>query len=118
MAYLQLKDRAQCERRVHIATVLAALLVEGMPLVEETADGLFIRSSMDVEGEDSRAYRAAVRVWRYAVESNLSIRQTLRLPRQCTQHNLHDTPTRLTPYTAETLTVSRGSMHYSSAVVT
>ena len=52
-AQSQLKDGARRERRVHIARALAALLVEGSPLVEETAGGLFIRSSMDVEGEDS-----------------------------------------------------------------
>ena len=52
-AYSQLKDRARRESRMHIATFLAALLVEGIPLVEETRDGLFIRISMEVLGEDS-----------------------------------------------------------------
>ena len=44
------------------------------------------------------------------MESNFSIRQTLRLARQCTQRDLRDTWTCLTPYTAETLTVSGESM--------
>ena len=117
-AYSQLKDRAQHERRGHIAKVLAALLVEDTPLVQETVDGLFVRSKADAEGEDSHAYRAAIRVWKYALDSNLSIRQTLRLPRHCTQRDLADTRTRLTRYTAETLTVSGGSMHQRSAAVT
>ena len=47
----------------------AALLMEGTPLVEDLADGLFIRSSIDIEREDSQAYRVAVRVWKYSVES-------------------------------------------------
>ena len=51
--YSQLKDRAGREKRVHSGTVLAALLVEGTPLVEETLDCLFIRSNMHIEGEDS-----------------------------------------------------------------
>ena len=54
-AYPQLKDRARREGHVRIATALAALLVEGTPRVEDTRDGLFIRSSMDVEGEHSQA---------------------------------------------------------------
>ena len=117
-AYSQLKDRARPERRGHIAKVLAALLVEDTPLVQETVDGLFVRSKTDAEGEDSHAYRAAIRVWKYALDSNLSIRQTLWLPRQCTQRDLADTRTQLTRYTAETLTVSGGSMHQRSAAVT
>ena len=117
-AYSQPKDRARHERRGHIAKVLAALLVEDSPLVQETVDGLFVRSKADAEGEDSHAYRAAIRVWKYPLDSNLSIRQTLRLPRQCTQRDLADTRTRLTRYTAETLTVSGGSMHQRSAAVT
>ena len=117
--YSALKDRAQRERHVHLGTVSVALLVEGTPLVEEIVDGLFIRSSMDeVEGEDIDAYRVGVRIWKYAVESNLSIRPSLRLPRQCTQRDLRDTRTRLTPYTAETLTVSGGSIHQTTATVT
>ena len=102
----------------HIAKVLAALLVEDTPLVQETVDGLFVRSKADAEGEDSHAYRAVIRVWKYALDSNLSIRQTLRSPRQCTQRDLADTRTRLTRHTAETLTVSGGSMHQTSAAVT
>ena len=77
-----------------------------------------IRSSMDVEGEDSQAYWVAIRVGKYAVRSNLSIRQIFRLQRQCTQRDLRDTRTPLTPYTAETLNVSRGLMHQRSAAVT
>ena len=89
-----------------------------MPLVQQTPDGIFIRSGMDVDGEDSQAYKAVVRVWKYTVESNLSIQQTFRLPWECTQRDLCDTRTRLTPCTAETLTVSRGSMHQRSTTMT
>ena len=103
---------------MHIATVLVALLMEGTPLVEGTPDGLFICSSMGVEGEDSSAPRAAFLSWKYVVEANLSIRQTLRLPHNFTQRDLLDTRTRLTPYTAGTLTVSGGFMHQRSAPVT
>ena len=49
-AYSQLKNRARCERRMHIATALAALLVEGTLLIEEIPDRIFISRSMDVEG--------------------------------------------------------------------
>ena len=117
-AYSQLKDRARHERRGHIAKVLAALLVEDTPLVQETVDGLLVRSKADAEGEESHAYRAAIRVWKYALDSNLSIRQTLRLPRHCTQRDSANTRTQLTRYTAETLTVGGGSMHHRSAAVT
>ena len=103
---------------MHIATILAPLVVEGTPLVEETPDRPSTRCSMDVEGEHSHAYGAAVRVGKYIVESKLSIRQTLRLPPQCTQRDLRDTQTPLTPYTAEKLTVSGRSMHQRSAAVT
>ena len=92
--------------------------MEDTPPAQETADGLLVRNKADAEGEDSHAYRAAIRVWKYALDSNLSIRQTLRLPRQCTQRDLADTRTRLTRYTAETLTVSGGSMHQRSTAVT
>ena len=117
-AYSQLKDRARRERCVLIDTVLAALFVGGTPLVEETADGLFIRSSMYFEGEDSQAYRAVVRVSKYAVESNVSIPQILRLSQQCTQRDLRNPQPRLTLYTAETPTVTGGSMHHRTAKVT
>ena len=117
MPYALLQPRAQSDRLHHLERVVQMLLVDNTVSVERAVNGDLVITAGDQGAQADRKRTEAIRVLELARSMVLSIRQMLRMPRNCSRAKLNEVRRDLTPYVPIVVVATSSATQHRSAAV-